>query len=59
MKKLIALVLAAAAPVIFEAADPDNDDHGPGNYRYPTASDFHDGAFDIEPADDASDGESE
>ena len=36
------------APVIFSADDPDGDDHGPGNYRYPTAGDFHDGAFDLE-----------
>jgi glucoamylase len=42
------VVLAPPAPVIFEATDPDNDDNGPGNYRYPTAGDFHDGAFDIE-----------
>ncbi len=39
---------SAAAPVIFEANDPDGDDHGPGNYGYPTDSAFHDGAFDIE-----------
>ena len=42
------VVLAAAAPVIFESNDADDDDHGPGNFRYPTAGDFHDGAFDIE-----------
>jgi hypothetical protein len=42
------VVLAAGAPVIFQADDPDGDDHGPGNYAYPTAGDFHDGAFDIE-----------
>jgi glucoamylase len=33
--------------VIFSQADPTNDDNGPGNYAYPTASDFHAGAFDI------------
>ena len=42
------VVLASSAPVIFEATDPDGDDHGPGNYAYPTAPDFHDGAYDIE-----------
>jgi glucoamylase len=42
------VVLAAGAPVIFEADDPDNDDHGPGNYAYPTDPQFHDGAFDLE-----------
>lgn len=34
--------------LIFEATDPSNDDNGPGNYAYPTASDFHAGAFDIQ-----------
>ncbi|HLZ81641.1 MAG TPA: glucodextranase DOMON-like domain-containing protein, partial [Ktedonobacteraceae bacterium] len=33
---------------IFEATDPTGDDNGPGNYAYPTASDFHAGAFDIQ-----------
>jgi glucan 1,4-alpha-glucosidase len=33
--------------VILDAADPANDDNGPGNYAYPTAQDFHAGAFDI------------
>ncbi|HEX6477503.1 MAG TPA: glucodextranase DOMON-like domain-containing protein [Ktedonobacteraceae bacterium] len=33
--------------VVFDATDPANDDNGPGNYAYPTASDFHAGAFDI------------
>ncbi len=42
------VVLAASAPVIFSADDPEGDDHGPGNYRYPTDSAFHDGAFDLE-----------
>jgi glucoamylase len=42
------VVLAASAPVIFEATDPDGDDHGPGNYAYPTSPDFHDGAYDIQ-----------
>ena len=29
-------------------AEPAGDDHGPGTYAYPTASDFHAGAFDIQ-----------
>jgi glucoamylase len=33
--------------LVFEATDPANDDNGPGNYAYPTAPDFHAGAFDI------------
>jgi glucan 1,4-alpha-glucosidase len=28
--------------------DPDGDDHGPGTFRYPTAGDFHDGAYDLQ-----------
>jgi hypothetical protein len=42
------VVLAATAPVLFEAADPDNDDNGPGNYAYPTSPQFHAGAYDHE-----------
>ncbi len=34
--------------VLYDVADPNNDDNGPGNYAYPTASDFHPGAFDIQ-----------
>jgi hypothetical protein len=33
--------------VVLSITDPAGDDHGPGNYAYPTASDFHQGAFDI------------
>lgn len=33
--------------VVLNITDPTGDDHGPGNYAYPTASDFHQGAFDI------------
>lgn len=33
--------------VLLNVNDPSGDDHGPGNYAYPTASDFHAGAFDI------------
>jgi glucoamylase len=42
------VVLAATPPVLFQADDPTGDDHGPGNYAYPTDPQFHDGAFDIE-----------
>jgi glucoamylase len=35
-------------PLLLDVADPSGDDHGPGNYAYPTAGDFHDGAFDIQ-----------
>jgi hypothetical protein len=34
--------------LIFDAADPTGDDNGPGNYAYPTAPDFHAGAFDMQ-----------
>ena len=30
-----------------DADDPDNDDNGPGNFAYPTAGDFHAGAYDL------------
>jgi glucoamylase len=33
--------------VLMDVTDPTGDDNGPGNYAYPTASDFHAGAFDI------------
>jgi glucoamylase len=31
-----------------DVADPDGDDHGPGTYAYPTAADFHAGAYDVQ-----------
>jgi glucan 1,4-alpha-glucosidase len=34
--------------LLLDVPDPDGDDHGPGNYAYPTSSNFHDGAFDIQ-----------
>jgi glucoamylase len=34
--------------LLFDVTDPDHDDNGPGNYAYPTSSNFHDGAFDIQ-----------
>jgi glucoamylase len=33
---------------LLTATDPDGDDAGPGNYAYPTAGDFHAGAFDLQ-----------
>jgi glucoamylase len=33
--------------VLLDVTDPVGDDNGPGNYAYPTAADFHAGAFDI------------
>jgi glucan 1,4-alpha-glucosidase len=34
--------------VLLDVSDPNGDDNGPGNYAYPTAPDFHAGAFDIQ-----------
>jgi glucoamylase len=34
--------------VLLDVADPSSDDNGPGNYAYPTAGDFHAGAFDLQ-----------
>jgi glucoamylase len=34
--------------LLFAVDDPDGDDHGPGNYAYPTASDFKPGAYDLQ-----------
>jgi glucan 1,4-alpha-glucosidase len=33
--------------LLLDVTDPSGDDNGPGNYAYPTASDFHAGAFDM------------
>jgi glucan 1,4-alpha-glucosidase len=33
--------------LLYSVADPTGDDHGPGWYAYPTAADFHPGAFDL------------
>ena len=38
----------APGTLLFEAADPDGDDNGPGNYAYPTSDDFKPGAYDLE-----------
>jgi glucoamylase len=32
---------------VLNVTDPAGDDNGPGTYQYPTASDFHPGAFDL------------
>jgi glucoamylase len=32
---------------LLDVTDPTGDDNGPGNYAYPTAPDFHAGAFDL------------
>jgi glucoamylase len=32
---------------VLDVTDPVGDDNGPGTYQYPTASDFHAGAFDL------------
>jgi glucan 1,4-alpha-glucosidase len=34
--------------VLLDVTDPDLDDNGPGNYAYPTSSNFQPGAFDIQ-----------
>jgi len=33
--------------LIYDATDPSGDDNGPGNYAYPSAPDFHAGAYDL------------
>ncbi len=33
---------------VLDASDPSGDDNGPGTFAYPTSSDFHDGAFDLQ-----------
>jgi glucoamylase len=33
--------------LLFDATDPAGDDNGPGNYAYPTSSNFQAGAFDL------------
>ncbi len=32
---------------VLTVSDPSGDDNGPGTYQYPTAADFHPGAFDL------------
>ncbi|MEV4259122.1 glucodextranase DOMON-like domain-containing protein, partial [Spirillospora sp. NPDC049652] len=38
----------AGGTSVLDVTDPDNDDNGPGTYAYPTAADFHAGAFDLQ-----------
>jgi glucoamylase len=40
--------VALPGTAVLDVADPDGDDNGPGTYQYPTAADFHSGAFDLE-----------
>jgi glucoamylase len=39
--------VALPGSTVLDTADPSADDNGPGTYAYPTASDFHAGAFDL------------
>src|SRR5207248_1209500 len=34
--------------ILLDVSDPNGDDNGPGNYAYPTSSDFHAGAYDLQ-----------
>jgi glucoamylase len=34
--------------LLLDASDPNNDDNGPGNYAYPTSSNFQPGAYDLQ-----------
>ncbi|ARC56676.1 Glucoamylase [Frondihabitans sp. 762G35] len=38
---------SVSGTLLFAQDDPSGDDSGPGTYAYPTASDFHAGAFDL------------
>jgi glucoamylase len=38
---------ATSGTTVLNVTDPTGDDNGPGTYQYPTASDFHAGAFDL------------
>jgi glucoamylase len=39
--------VALPGTTVLSVTDPTGDDNGPGTYVYPTASDFHSGAFDL------------
>jgi carbohydrate-binding DOMON domain-containing protein len=39
---------ALPGPALLDMTDPANDDDGPGTYGYPTAADFHAGAYDLQ-----------
>jgi glucoamylase len=45
--QLSVLNLALPGTSVLNVTDPAGDDNGPGTYAYPTASDFHPGAFDL------------
>ncbi|MDA0162160.1 glycoside hydrolase family 15 protein [Solirubrobacter ginsenosidimutans] len=38
----------APGTLVYGRDDPDNDDHGPGNFAYPTSSNFKPGAYDLQ-----------
>jgi glucoamylase len=38
---------ATGGTTVLNVTDPAGDDNGPGTYQYPTAADFHAGAFDL------------
>ncbi|WP_049922989.1 glycoside hydrolase family 97 catalytic domain-containing protein [Halopiger djelfimassiliensis] len=40
-------VSVTSSDLVAEFDDPQGDDHGPGEYTYPTGDDFRDGAFDL------------
>ncbi len=48
---------AVPGTVVLDTSDPTGDDNGPGTFTYPTASDFHDGAFDLTRFEVVQDGE--
>jgi glucan 1,4-alpha-glucosidase len=45
--QLSVINVALPGTTVLDTADPSGDDDGPGTYGYPTASDFHAGAFDL------------
>ncbi|HET6867021.1 MAG TPA: glucodextranase DOMON-like domain-containing protein, partial [Solirubrobacteraceae bacterium] len=46
--QLTVINVALPGNSVLDVSDPDGDDNGPGTYQYPTAADFHAGAFDLE-----------
>jgi glucoamylase len=43
----VAVTNEGGGSTVLDVTDPSGDDNGPGTYQYPTASDFHAGAFDM------------
>ncbi|HEY5361203.1 MAG TPA: glucodextranase DOMON-like domain-containing protein [Streptosporangiaceae bacterium] len=43
----VAVVGDAHGTTVLNITDPAGDDHGPGTFQYPTAADFHAGAYDL------------